>query len=86
MTPRPISPLSAGAALFSLALAATPSAWAQTPPASQIAQVTLYPGSAKVERVAKVAAGAKTLVFTCLPAALDVPSLAVSADGYSATG
>lgn len=81
MTLRPISPLAAGAALFSLALAASPSAWAQTPPASQIAQVTLYPGSAKVERVAKVTAGAKTLVFTCLPAALDVPSLAVSGDG-----
>ena len=64
---------------------AGPAAWAQGPVAlaaasSSIAQVTLYPGSAKVERVAKVAAGARTLTFSCLPAALDVASLAVTAD------
>ena len=56
----------------------SPAAWAQS--ASSIAQVTLYPGSVKIERVAKVAAGARQLVFSCLPATLDVPSLAVSAD------
>ena len=56
----------------------SPAAWAQS--TSSIAQVTLYPGSAKIERVAKVAAGARQLVFSCLPATLDVPSLAVSAD------
>lgn len=52
----------------------------QAQEASSIAQVTLYPGSAKVERVAKVAAGTRKLTFSCLPAALDVPSLAASAD------
>ena len=57
-------------------------AWAQTAAASEsrIALVTLYPGSATVERVAKLAAGAKKFSFTCLPAGLDVKSLAVSAD------
>lgn len=56
-------------------------AWAQTGASdSRIALVTLYPGSATVERVAKVAVGAKKLSFTCLPASLDVQSLAVSAD------
>lgn len=61
---------------------ATASAWAQSPTAaeSRIDQVTLYPGSATVQRVAKVQAGAKKLVFACLPASLDVQSLAVAAD------
>ena len=82
MTPRRFSPLPAGVAFVSLALAGASTAWAQTATVatSQIAQVTLYPGSAKVERVAKVAAGAKKITFTCLPAALDVPSLAVVSD------
>jgi uncharacterized protein (TIGR02231 family) len=57
--------------------------WAQASAApgvsSRIAQVTLYPGSAKVERVAPVAAGSRSVTFACLPAALDVASLAVSA-------
>ncbi|MDE2367758.1 MAG: DUF4139 domain-containing protein [Burkholderiales bacterium] len=48
--------------------------------ASRIERVTVYPGSATVERVARVAAGARTLTFACLPAALDVQSLHVSAD------
>jgi hypothetical protein len=56
-------------------------AWAQTAstPESRIALVTLYPGSATVERVARVTAGAKKFTFSCLPAGLDVPSLAVAA-------
>jgi uncharacterized protein (TIGR02231 family) len=45
-----------------------------------MAMVTLYPASATVERVAKVTAGSKKLTFACLPAALDVQSLAVAAD------
>lgn len=66
-------------ALLSVALwTGGASAWAQSP--SQITQVTLYPGSAKVERVAKVAAGARKLTFACLPAAIDASSLSVSAD------
>ena len=77
-----------GAALMVTA----PVLWAQSPavtPAvatSSIALVTLYPGSAKVERVTKVAAGARTLTFSCLPAALDVASLAVSADAPARLG
>ena len=53
---------------------------------SRIALVTLYPGSATVERVARVAAGAKRFVFNCLPAALDVQSLALSADALVRLG
>jgi uncharacterized protein (TIGR02231 family) len=52
------------------------------PPAatgSRIAQVKVYPGSATVERVMRVAAGSKTLTFACLPAGLDVQSLQVTA-------
>lgn len=47
--------------------------------AQAIARVTVYPGSATVERVAHVAAGARSLSFDCLPAGLDVQSLQVSA-------
>ena len=47
---------------------------------SRITQVKVYPGSATVERLARVAAGGRTLVFACLPATLDVQSLQVSAD------
>jgi len=46
---------------------------------SRIAQVKVYPGSATVERVMRVAAGSKTLTFACLPAGLDVQSLQVTA-------
>ena len=35
---------------------------------SRIARVTVYPGVAAVERVAKVAAGARSLTIACLPA------------------
>ena len=47
---------------------------------SQISRVTVYPGSATVERVAKVAAGARNLTFSCLPATLDAQSLQISAN------
>ncbi len=47
---------------------------------SRITQVKVYPGSATVERVARVVAGSRTITFSCLPAALDVQSLQVSAD------
>lgn len=66
-------------ALACVTLLGGPTAWAQTA-TSRIAQVTLYPGSATVERVARVPAGGRQLVFNCLPAALDVASLSVSAD------
>ncbi|HEX7865065.1 MAG TPA: DUF4139 domain-containing protein [Variovorax sp.] len=57
--------------------AATPQAMAAD---SRITQVKVYPGSATVERVARVAAGARSVTFACLPAGLDVQSLQVSAD------
>jgi len=65
-------------------LASSPGAQAQgmIPPApteSRIAQVKVYPGSATVERVMRVAAGSKSLTFACLPAGLDVQSLQVTA-------
>ena len=47
---------------------------------SRIARVTVYPGSATVERVAKVPAGARSLTLACLPASLDVQSLQINAD------
>ena len=69
------------AAVVGAAVCGTAAVWAQAVPTeSRIAQVTLYPGSATVERVAKVAAGTQKITFTCLPAALDVQSLAVAAD------
>lgn len=47
---------------------------------SRIARVTVYPGVAAVERVAKVAAGARSLTIACLPASLDTQSLQIQAD------
>ena len=58
------------------------SASAQVPAttdSSRITQVKVYPGSATVERVARVAAGSRSVTFACLPAGLDVQSLQVSA-------
>lgn len=63
------------AALLSIAVS---SAHAQD--TSRIARVTVYPGSATVERVAKVPAGARSLTLACLPASLDVQSLQINAD------
>ncbi|QEA13106.1 DUF4139 domain-containing protein [Comamonas flocculans] len=62
------------------ALLAAP-AFAQTSapaPASRISAVTLYPGSATVERVLHLPAGATRAVFGCLPAQLDARTLQVS--------
>ncbi|RZI75491.1 MAG: mucoidy inhibitor MuiA family protein, partial [Variovorax sp.] len=47
---------------------------------SRITQVKVYPCSATVERMARVAAGSKTITFNCLPARLDLQSLQVTAD------
>ena len=46
--------------------------------ASRITQVTLYPGSATVERSMQVPAGAQQVTFTCLPAGLDAQALQVT--------
>ncbi|MBB4220654.1 DUF4139 domain-containing protein [Variovorax guangxiensis] len=74
----------AGAAVL-LVLSLSAQGQATTQPAtaaadSRITQVKVYPGSATVERVARVAAGARSVTFACLPAGLDVQSLQVSAD------
>jgi len=60
------------------ALLAATAAAAQASVESRIAQVTVYPGSATVERVARVAAGSRSVTFACLPAGLDPQSLQVS--------
>ncbi|MDQ7990033.1 MAG: DUF4139 domain-containing protein [Candidatus Dactylopiibacterium sp.] len=48
--------------------------------ATRITRVTLYPGSATVERVARVEAGAKRLEVSGLPAGFDVRTIRVEAD------
>lgn len=48
--------------------------------ASSIARVTLYPGSATVDRVARVAAGASQLEIAGLPAGFDVRTIRLDAD------
>ncbi|WP_313300645.1 DUF4139 domain-containing protein [Diaphorobacter sp.] len=48
--------------------------------ASRITQVKLYPGSATVERTARVPAGARSFTFRCLPANIDTRSLQVQGD------
>lgn len=55
-------------------------------PDSRIVQVKVYPGSATVERVARVSAGARSITFACLPASLDVQSLQVMADASVRVG
>lgn len=44
---------------------------------SQITQVTVYPGSASVERTLHIPAGAQQALFACLPAGLDAQTLQV---------
>jgi uncharacterized protein (TIGR02231 family) len=63
-----------GTGAYAQAVAATGGA-----DASRITQVKVYPGSATVERVARIAAGSRSVTFACLPAGLDVQSLQVSA-------
>jgi uncharacterized protein (TIGR02231 family) len=74
-------PALATAAAATLAGAGS-TAWAQQPTAdsSRITHVKVYRGSATVERVARVSAGARTLRLSCLPQSLDVQSLQISAD------
>jgi len=69
---------------FSLGAVAQPIDSAAAP--SRITQVKVYPGSATVERVARVAAGSRKLVIGCLPAGLDVQSLQVQADAVVRIG
>ena len=82
---RPVPLLAALAAAFAL-----PAAALDIPPpaalASRIAQVKVYPGSATVERVARIPAGSRSITLACLPAGLDVQSLQVSADASVRVG
>ncbi|QFZ84269.1 mucoidy inhibitor MuiA family protein [Variovorax paradoxus] len=79
-TPFSARPLLRATAIAALWLAAGVAAHAQLQAdASRITQVKVYPGSATVERVARVAAGSRSVTFACLPAGLDVQSLQVSA-------
>ena len=64
--------------VLSLALALCTGAHAAD--ASRISRVTVYPGSATVERVLRLAPGARQAVFACLPAGLDAASLQASGD------
>lgn len=66
--------------LVSMALLCSAASPALAQDTSRIARVTVYPGSATVERVAKVPAGARSLTLACLPASLDVQSLQINAD------
>lgn len=76
----PVLSLPRALGLLGAALLHTTAPAAQAQDSSRIARVTVYPGSATVERVAKVAAGARSVTLTCLPASLDVQSLQISAD------
>lgn len=67
-----------------LLCSASPAALAQD--TSRIARVTVYPGSATVERVAKVPAGARSLTLACLPASMDPQSLQINADAAVRVG
>lgn len=53
---------------------------------SRITAVTVYPGSATVERVARIAPGARSVTLSCLPASLDPASLQVQADASVRVG
>jgi uncharacterized protein (TIGR02231 family) len=66
--------------LLSAALLSIAASSAHAQDTSRIARVTVYPGSATVERVAKVPAGARSLTLACLPASLDAQSLQINAD------
>uniref|UniRef100_UPI0028B0318C DUF4140 domain-containing protein n=2 Tax=Comamonas TaxID=283 RepID=UPI0028B0318C len=53
---------------------------------SRITQVTVYPGSATVQRTLQVPAGARQAVLACLPAGLDAQTLQVSAPAGMTVG
>src|SRR6185369_2036709 len=68
-----------GSAVIVLAVAACFSGSAFSQQSSRIARVTLYPGSAAIERTGSVAAGSGTLEMTGLPANFDLRTLRVEA-------
>ena len=76
----PLATTALRACLLPLAAAALslPARAAEAP--SRITQVTVYPGTALVERSARVASGARQLVLGCLAGNFDMASLVVDAD------
>lgn len=94
LAPRRTHPLRRAAALLSVAVAAlaalgaAPALHAQpaADAGSRITRVKVYPGSATVERVARVAAGARSVTFRCLPQGLDAQSLQVQTDAAVRVG
>src|SRR5262245_7710739 len=77
---RRVLPAAVGAALIAMSGAA------RADDASRISAVTLYPGSATVERTARIAPGATLLRISGLPANFDPQSVRVDADPGVAIG
>ncbi|MBB6576659.1 uncharacterized protein (TIGR02231 family) [Comamonas odontotermitis] len=84
--PTPITLATALAAGCASALAADVGTQVLAGAQAPISQVVLYPGVAAVERTARINAGTRQLTFECLPAAIDVASLQVSADAQVRIG
>lgn len=72
--------------LTTLAAAAQAQDAPTTSGTSRITQVTVYPGSATVQRTLSVPAGARQAVFACLPAGLDAQTLQITAPPGMAVG
>ena len=77
---RSLGTLATAAVLCSAAAAQTAPPASAPGPASRIDKVTLYQGSATVERTLALSAGAREALFVCLPASLDTASLQVQSD------
>ena len=77
---RSLGTLATAAVLCSAAAAQTAPPAPAPGPASRIDKVTLYQGSATVERTLALSAGAREALFVCLPASLDTASLQVQSD------
>ncbi len=67
-------------ALLSSVGAQSQTADARGDTASRVVRVKVYPGSATVERLLRLAPGARQATFACLPAGLDAATLQVSSD------
>ena len=82
----PALPALSLACLTTLAAAAQAQDGTGTSSTSRITQVTVYPGSATVQRTLSVPAGARQAVFACLPAGLDAQTLQITAPPGMAVG
>src|SRR5438128_11119093 len=72
--------------LAAIAVVTAALAWIDGALAQQVTSVTLYPGSATIERTARVAAGSARLEMSGLPANFDMRTLRVEADSGIAIG